>query len=141
MTMTLLCMTLLTYAHDLAVGHQTGAQLRVLKVLCSHQHADNLSSDESIIEALLGCQLGGELAVHVQRPLGVRWLQHLHQFDVGIVHLQEGVSGIMHYSSHQEALAVQKPAADLSGHGDDLSVEQLGPVLGVGSAGEGPGQA
>lgn len=47
----------------------------------------------------------------------------------------------MHYGNHQGALAVQKTAADLSSHGDDLSVEQLGPVLGVGRAGEGPGQA
>lgn len=95
MPMTLLCMTLLTYAHDLAVGHQTGAQLRVLKVLCSHQHADDLPGDESIVEALLCCRLGGELAVDVQRPLWIRWLQHLHQFDVGVVHLPGSHSFIM----------------------------------------------
>lgn len=95
--MTLLCMTLLTYAHDLAVGHETGAQLRVLKVLCSHQHADDLPGDESVVKALLSSRLGWELAVHVQRPLGVRWLQHLHQFDVGVVHLWQEVRRFMRY--------------------------------------------
>lgn len=132
--MTLLDITLLTYAHDLAVGHQTGSQLRVLKVFCGHQHADDLPGDESVVKALLSRWLGRELAVHVQRSLGVRRLQHLDEFNVGIVYLRQEVRGFMLYSSHQAALTVQM-VADLSSHGDDLSVEHLGPVLGVGRAG------
>lgn len=50
-------------------------------------------------------------------------------------------AGFMPYDNHQKALAVQKTVADLSGHGYDLSVEQLGPVVGVSRAGESPRQA
>lgn len=86
---------MLTYAHDFAIWYQTGAEVRVFVLLHGHQHADDLSCDKGVVEALLRRRLPGELAVHRQRSLRVWWLQQLHKLNVGIMHLQQWVSGLV----------------------------------------------
>lgn len=56
-------------------------------LLQGRQHADDLSCDESVVEALLGHRLQRETAVHLHCGLRVRWLQLLHKLDVGIMDL------------------------------------------------------
>lgn len=68
--------------------HQTGAQLWVVVLLLRHQHADDLSCDEGVVEALLGRRLQREPAVNLHCSRRVRGLQQLHQLNVGIMDLE-----------------------------------------------------
>ena len=67
--------------------YQVGAQLWVVVLLQRHQHADNLSGDEGVIETLLGHGLQRESAVHVYGGRRVARLQKLHKLNVGIMDL------------------------------------------------------
>lgn len=76
-----------TLAHDFAVCYKTGPQLWVVVLLQGHQHTDNLSCDEGIIDALLGHRLKREPAVHLHGNVRICRLQQLHELSVGIVNL------------------------------------------------------
>lgn len=68
--------------------NQAEAQVWVVVQLQRHQHADDLSGDEGIVEALLRHRPQGEAAVHLQSSLRVGWLQQLHKLNIGIVELR-----------------------------------------------------
>lgn len=94
-----------TWAHDLAVCYEAGAQLWVVALLQRHQHAYDLSCDEGIIEALIGHRPQGEFAPWgLHCSLGVWWLQRLHELhelNVGIVDLHSQIIHEQHLIWHE----------------------------------------